>query len=269
MTENRPLASRPAAAPLQSHGGRWGDAPIRLGLRLNHAAVLRQAGDGLRPDMARLAEATMRAGADSVVLRVDDQGGLITADDLRRIRDRVRAPLTLELRPDPARLDWLLTLEPAAVTLLPPAGGDVAADPDRLARMVDGLGTAGIAVVMLVGPEPDQIEAVRAAGVRSVEIDTTRYGEADPQHRGPLFQQLRQAAIQARGLGLGIQAGHGLDFATLAPVAALPHLQGITCGRFLIAEALFIGIEDAVRHTRRLIDAARRQARRHAAQTGG
>ncbi|MFD0386765.1 pyridoxine 5'-phosphate synthase [Tistrella bauzanensis] len=70
-------------------------------------------------------------------------------------------------------------------------------------------------------------------------------------------------------MGLGIQAGHGLDFATLAPVAALPHLQGITCGRFLIAEALFIGIEDAVRHTRRLIDAARRQARRHAAQTGG
>ncbi|MFD0386766.1 pyridoxine 5'-phosphate synthase [Tistrella bauzanensis] len=185
MTENRPLASRPAAAPLQSHGGRWGDAPIRLGLRLNHAAVLRQAGDGLRPDMARLAEATMRAGADSVVLRVDDQGGLISADDLRRIRDRVRAPLTLELRPDPARLDWLLALEPAAVTLLPPADGDVAAGHDGLARMVDGLGAAGIAVVMLVAPESDQIEAVRAAGVRSVEIDTTRYGEADPQHRGP------------------------------------------------------------------------------------
>lgn len=258
MTQNRPLAAW--SAPLQAHGGRRGDGPLRLGLRLNHAALLRQAGDGQRPDMARLAEATVKAGADSVVLRVDDGSGLITADDVRRIAERARVPLTLEMQPDPARVAWVTSLNPAAVMLLP----DPEVDAARMAAVAGSLHEAGVPVLALVAPDIRVIEQVHASGIRGIELDTTFYGEAAEDLRAPRLQQIRHAASHAHGLGLGLQAGHALDYSTLAPIAGLPHIQGITCGRFLITEALFIGIEEAVRHTRRLIDAARRQARRHA-----
>jgi len=140
-------------------------------------------------------------------------------------------------------------------------GLDVAAEEARLARFVAPLAEAGCRVSLFVAAEARQIEAARRIGAAVVELHTGAFCDAHAEGRAGESEaelaRLRESAAHARGLGLEVHAGHGLSYDTVGPIAALPEVVELNIGHFLIGEAIFTGLEQAIRHMRALMDAAR------------
>jgi pyridoxine 5-phosphate synthase len=139
----------------------------------------------------------------------------------------------------------------------------VAAGHNRLTPLVGRLGSAGIRVSLFVAPDPAQIQAARDVGAQVVELHTGAYCVAvreGAQTAAALLASLREAAAQADGLGLEVHAGHGIDFETVGAIAAIPQVAELNIGHFLISEAIFTGLDPAIRRMRALMDAARDEA---------
>jgi pyridoxine 5-phosphate synthase len=142
-------------------------------------------------------------------------------------------------------------------------GLDVAGQSERVAPLVCALKAAGIRVSLFIEPDPAQIAAAALAGAQVVELHTGAYCLAVRERRGAadrLLRRLREAAAKAADLGLEVHAGHGMDYETVSPVAAIPQVAELNIGHFLIGEAIFIGLDAAIRRMRGLMDAARGEA---------
>lgn len=240
---------------------------VRLGVNIDHVATVRNARGGAHPDPARAAEAALTAGADGVTAHLREDRRHITDADidvLTALCRRAGKPLNLEMAVTDEMLAIALRHRPHAACLVPErreevtteGGLAVAGHEARIAPVVKALSDAGVRVSLFIEPSEDQVEAAAAVGAQVVEFHTGRYCHLPEAERAVEFDRLAAAAAQADMLGLEVHAGHGLDFGTAAEVLAIPEIVELNIGHFLIGEAVFIGLDAAIRRMRAAMDEA-------------
>jgi pyridoxine 5-phosphate synthase len=241
--------------------------PLRLGVNLDHIATIRQARHTPYPDLLHAVRLAEVSGADSITLHLREDRRHIQDDDVFGIKPRLTRPLNLEMAATDGMQAIALRLLPEACCIVPErreeltteGGLDAAGQQVRLREFVQPLSAAGIEVSLFVEPDLRQLEAAVAIGAPVVELHTGAYANAsDPQHRARLAEDLFEAARIGREMGLVINAGHGLDYDNVRPIAAHPLFHELNIGHSIIARALFTGLPEAVSHMRSIMDAARR-----------
>lgn len=242
---------------------------VRLGVNIDHVATVRNARGGAHPDPARAAEAALAAGADGVTAHLREDRRHITDADievLSALCRRAGKPLNLEMAVTEEMLAVALRHRPHAACLVPErreevtteGGLAVAGCEARVAPTVKTLAQAGVRVSLFIEPSEDQVEAAAAVGAQVVELHTGRYCHLPPARRAAELDRLAAAAARADALGLEVHAGHGLDFGTAAEILAVPEVVELNIGHFLIGEAVFIGLDAAIRRMRAAMDEATR-----------
>ncbi|MGE3867163.1 MAG: pyridoxine 5'-phosphate synthase [Hyphomonadaceae bacterium] len=249
--------------------------PIRLGVNIDHVATIRNARGADYPDPVRAAELAMTAGADGITAHLREDRRHISdgdIDNLALLCRRRGKPLNLEMAVTPEMLEIALRHRPHAICLVPErreertteGGLDVAQGHNQIAPFVGKLAAAGSRVSLFIGADARQIEASARAGVAVVELHTGAYCDAVREGRAQeaagLLGALRAEAARAAALGLEVHAGHGIDYATVKPIAAIPEVAELNIGHFLIGEAVFVGLAAAIARMRALMDEARIEA---------
>ena len=242
--------------------------PLRLGVNIDHVATIRNARGGIHPDPVRAARVAAQAGADGITAHLREDRRHISDDDIRRLRDEIDLPLNLEMAATDEMIGIALEHIPHAACIVPEkraertteGGLDVAAAKMRLARIVDELNGAGIRVSLFIEPERAQLEAARAVGAPVVELHTGAYCDAPAARRAQELARIVEAAKIAEALGLECHAGHGLTFDTVGPIAQISTIVELNIGHFLVGEAIFGGLDSAIRRMRSLMDKARAEA---------
>ena len=245
---------------------------LRLGVNVDHVATIRNARGGGHPDPVRAARAAADAGADSIVAHLREDRRHISDDDLQRLIAAIDIPLTLEMAATDEMLGIALQHAPHAVCIVPErreertteGGLDVVSGHNHLKRFVDELGDRGAIVSMFIEPDDAQLDASRSIGAPAVEIHVGAYCDAvvAGQHDRAENHLARivAAAEYGAGIGLKVHAGHGITFETVGPVAAIPQIEELNIGHFIIGEAIFGGLDSSIRRMRSLMDTARAEA---------
>ncbi|QFT61610.1 pyridoxine 5'-phosphate synthase [Roseivivax sp. THAF30] len=245
------------------------DQTLRLGVNIDHVATVRNARGSAYPDPVRAAEIAEKAGADGITAHLREDRRHIRDGDIEALMASLRTPLNFEMAATEEMQKIALRHRPHAVCIVPEkreertteGGLEVAKDQNRLADFIVPLREAGARVSLFIAADPEQIEASARIGAAVVELHTGAYCdlhyEERFEERDAELERLRAAAAQAHGLGLEVHAGHGLTFETVGPIAAIPEIRELNIGHFLIAEAIFLGLDGAIREMRRLMDEAR------------
>ena len=239
--------------------------PLRLGVNIDHVATVRNARGGDNPDPFRAALMAQGAGADGITAHLREDRRHIRDDDIARLSRDLEIPLNLEMAATDEMLATALKARPHAACIVPEkreertteGGIDVVNHFARLKPIVAGLGAAGIRVSIFIEPDRKQLDASRELGAPVVELHTGAYANASGVKREKLLKQLHDAAEFGAGLGLEIHAGHGLTYENVQPIAAIAHIRELNIGHFLIGEAIFTGLVEAIQRMRRLMDDAR------------
>lgn len=235
---------------------------IALHVNVDHVATLRQARGTPYPDPVEAALMAERAGADGITVHLREDRRHIQDRDVRVMREVVRGTYNLEMAPTTAMVALAQSVRPEVVTLVPErreertteGGLDVLGLRDVLAAAVTALQGVGIQVSLFVAPEAAQLEASAALGVDQVELHTGDYANARNVDVARQLDALYQGAVQAHALGLRVAAGHGLTVANVRPVCALPHVVELNIGHALVADAVMVGMAEAVRAMRAAMD---------------
>ena len=244
---------------------------LRLGVNIDHVATIRNARGVSYPDPMRAAIVALEAGADGVTAHLREDRRHISDDDITRLSAMLRArgrPLNLEMAVTSEMLEIALHHRPHAVCLVPErreertteGGLDVAGGHNWIAPFVEKLREAGSRVSLFIGADPLQIEAASRTGAEVIELHTGAFCDAarEGSPEAPqILQTLRAGAKQAASLGLEVHAGHGIDYETVAPIAAMAEVRELNIGHFLVGEAIFVGLAPAVAEMRARMDAAR------------
>ena len=245
---------------------------VRLGVNIDHVATIRNARGVSYPDPARAAVVALEAGADGITAHLREDRRHISDADIAHLAELLRQrgrPLNLEMAVTSEMLEIALHHRPHAVCLVPErreertteGGLDVAGGHNWIAPFVEKLSKNGSRVSLFIGADPMQIEAASRTGAAVVELHTGAFCDAarDGLHdeAAEILEALKAGAKQAARLGLEVHAGHGIDYETVAPIAAIPEVAELNIGHFLIGEAIFTGLASAVREMRRRIDGAR------------
>ena len=242
---------------------------LRLGVNIDHVATVRNARGGAWPDPVRAAELAERAGADGITAHLREDRRHISDDDIDRLMGTLRLPLNFEMAATEEMQGIALRHRPHAVCLVPErreertteGGLDVLREENRLARFIAPLREAGSRVSIFIAADRAQVEAAARIGAAVVELHTGAYCDAHVEgrtaERDAELARLRDMAALAQELGLEVHAGHGLSYETVTPIAAIPEVQELNIGHFLVGEAIFRGLENAIREMRRLMDEAR------------
>jgi len=246
--------------------------PLRLGVNIDHVATVRNARGGLNPDPLRAARLAIDCGADGITAHLREDRRHISDADIEALsalcRDLGR-PLNFEMAVTDEMRDIALRYSPHAACLVPEkreertteGGLDVVKGHNRIAPVVKTLREAGIRVSLFIEADPDQIATAAAMGAQVVELhtgafcDALREGRAD--QADALLKTLRDGAALAADLGLEVHAGHGIDYETVTAIAAIPQVAELNIGHFLIGEAIFVGLGEAMAKMRSLMQAAR------------
>ncbi|WP_288350737.1 pyridoxine 5'-phosphate synthase [uncultured Thalassospira sp.] len=241
---------------------------LRLGVNIDHVATIRNARGGNSPDPVRAAALAKAAGADGITAHLREDRRHIRDEDMKRLRNEIDLPLNFEMAATDEMLAIALATKPHAVCLVPEkreertteGGLDVVGGHNHLKRFVSELGDAGIRVSLFIEASKDQLDAAKSLGAPVVEIHTGAYCDAETDaDRAHELERIRNAVTYGAGIGLEIHAGHGLNFETVEPIAAMAEIAELNIGHFLIGEAVFVGLEAAIVEMRRLMDAARGQ----------
>ena len=238
---------------------------LRLGVNIDHVATIRNARGGEHPDPVRAAEIVAAVGGDGITAHLREDRRHIRDDDLARIQAATDLPLNLEMAATDEMLEIALRHKPHAACIVPEkreertteGGLDAAGQHNHLAPIVTRLNDAGIRVSLFIEPDPRQIEAAMRLRAPVVEFHTGRYAHVEGEDRAAELRRLADAAALAWKNGIEPHAGHGLTYENVVPVAAIPQLAELNIGHYLIGEAIFTGLEDAVRRMRALMDEAR------------
>jgi pyridoxine 5-phosphate synthase len=239
---------------------------ILLGVNIDHVATLRQARGTEYPSPLEAALAAEAAGADYITLHLREDRRHIQDRDVEALRGALRTRMNLESAVTPEMVAFAQRVRPHDVCLVPErraeltteGGLDVARDLKRVEGACRELGGVGIRVSLFIDAKPAQIDAAASAGAPVVELHTGRYAEArDPGEQRRELEELRAAAAYAAGKGLQVNAGHGLNYVNVAPVAAIAHLRELNIGHAIIARSVFVGIAQAVREMKTLVDSRR------------
>jgi pyridoxine 5-phosphate synthase len=242
--------------------------PLRLGVNIDHVATIRNARGGRHPDPVRAARLAAQAGADGITAHLREDRRHISDDDILRLSREIDLPLNLEMAATEEMLAIALRHTPHAACIVPEkrteitteGGLDAVGGHNHLARYVRELGAAGIRVSLFVDPDAAQLDAAVRLGAPVVELHTGSYCEAEGEARQRELDRLVAAAAHAETVGLECHAGHGLSFDTVGAVAAIRNVVELNIGHFLVGEAIFGGLDSAIRRMRSLMDTARADA---------
>jgi pyridoxine 5-phosphate synthase len=238
---------------------------LRLGVNIDHVATIRNARGGGHPDPVRAARLAEAAGADGITAHLREDRRHISDDDIARLVRELARPLNFEMAATAEMLGIALRHKPHAACLVPEkreertteGGLDVRAGRQHLMGVAEALRAAGIRVSLFVEPDPAQLDAALAVGAHIVELHTGAYCDAEGEARARHLHRLHAAAAHAEVIGLECHAGHGLTFDTVGPIAAIPSIAELNIGHFLVGEAIFGGLDSAIRRMRALMDKAR------------
>ncbi len=236
---------------------------LRLGVNIDHVATIRNARGGAHPDPLRAAHMAAAAGADGITAHLREDRRHMTDADIAALVAEIALPLNLEMAATEEMLGIALRNKPHAACIVPErraertteGGLNATGQFKTLAPFVARLSDAGIRVSLFIAPDAAQIEAAARLGAPVVELHTGPYAHSDGSTDE--LARLATAAKLAVSMGLEVHAGHGLTFANVAPVAALPELAELNIGHFLIGEAVFSGLANAIHAMRARMDAAR------------
>ena len=238
---------------------------LRLGVNIDHVATIRNARGGEHPDPVRAAQIVAAVGGDGITAHLREDRRHIRDEDIARIQAATDLPLNFEMAATDEMVAFALKHRPHAACIVPErreertteGGLDAAGQQNRLAGVVARLSDAGIRVSLFIAPEARQIEAAMRLGAPVVELHTGEYAHAEGAARSAELKRLTDMAALAARNGIEPHAGHGLTFDNVQPVAAIPQIAELNIGHYLIGEAIFTGLEEALRHMRALMDAAR------------
>jgi len=252
------------------------NSPLRLGVNIDHVATVRNARGGRHPDPVKAALIAIAAGADGITAHLREDRRHIVDDDIARLKAQIDKPLNLEMAATSEMVAIACKTRPHAVCIVPErraertteGGLDAAGQRAHLRAVVSQLAAAGIRVSLFIAAEPAQIEAAAAIGAPVIEIHTGAWCEAvvagDAAAGAAEFARIVRGASLAAEAGLEVHAGHGLDFVTAEKIATLAQIVELNIGHFLIGEAIFAGLDAAVRQMRAAMDRGRAQQGRGA-----
>ncbi len=240
--------------------------PILLGVNIDHVATVRQARGTRYPDPVQAAIDAEEAGADGITLHMREDLRHIQARDVRLIKQVLQTRMNLELAVTDAMLDFAEEISPEHTCLVPEkreeltteGGLDVLTHRKSVEHAVRRLQAIGSEVSLFIDPERDQISAAADIGAPVIELHTGCYADAThPEQQQHELERIRHAAEYAASLNLIVNAGHGLNYHNVQPIAAINELHELNIGHAIIARALFCGMKEAVRHMRQLMQEAR------------
>ena len=238
---------------------------VRLGVNIDHVATIRNARGGAHPSPLAAALQAEAAGADGITAHLREDRRHIRDDDMVAIKAGISVPLNFELAATSDMIAMALKIRPNAACIVPEKREEVTTEgglavigqeawlADQLAPLKD----AGIKLSLFIEANQADIDAAVAIGADIVELHTGRYCH-DSAGRGSELLRLQAAARHAATVGIECHAGHGLDYDTVSPIAAIPNIEELNIGHFLIGESIFCGLPAAIEKMRHLIDAARR-----------
>jgi pyridoxine 5-phosphate synthase len=245
---------------------------LRLGVNIDHVATIRNARGGRHPDPVRAASLAIEAGADGITAHLREDRRHISDDDIVRLKAAIAKPLNLEMAATDEMVEIALRTKPHAACLVPErraerttegglnAAGDRAALEPKIAKLRE----ASIRVSLFIAPEPSQIETAAALGAPVIEIHTGAWCHALADRNAAAaeaeWRRIREGAKLAKSLGLEVHAGHGLDYASAESIAALPEIVELNIGHFLVGDAVFVGLAEAVTMMRAAMQRGRARA---------
>ena len=250
-----------------SNGSKTGK--LRLGVNIDHVATIRNARGGDHPDPVRAAEIVASVGGDGITAHLREDRRHIRDADLQRIQQATDLPLNLEMAATEEMLAIALAHKPHAACIVPEkreertteGGLDAAGLHNTLTPIVWKLKDNGIRVSLFIEADERQLDAAQRLGVPVVEFHTGEYAHAgldgDAEREGRELERIATMSAAARSVGIEPHAGHGLTYENVKPIAAIPELAELNIGHYLVGEAVFVGLEEAVRRMRRLMDESR------------
>lgn len=238
---------------------------IELGINIDHVATLRQARGTCYPDPVRAALLAEAAGADLITLHLREDRRHIQDRDVLNLRGQLSTRMNLEAAVTDEMIAFALRVKPHDVCLVPEkrqeltteGGLDVVGGFARIKEAVQRLSDGGIRVSLFIDATPEQLDAAQAAGAPVIEIHTGAYAEAEGEAVSRELLRIHDAVMQGGRLGLRVNAGHGLHFGNVQPIAALPGICELNIGHAIVAEAVFMGWQPAIREMKRLMLTAR------------
>lgn len=242
---------------------------LRLGVNIDHVATVRNARGGDTPDPVRAAKLAEQAGADGITAHLREDRRHIGDSDIDALMETLTVPLNFEMAATEEMQKIALRHKPHAVCIVPEkreertteGGLEVAREENHLAHYIAPLRDAGCRVSIFIAADQRQIVAAHRIGAQVIELHTGAYcdahAEGDFETRDAELEKMRDMSAYAHSLGLEVHAGHGLTYDTVQPVAAFPEVMELNIGHFLIGEAIFRGLPDAIAEMRRLMDEAR------------
>jgi pyridoxine 5-phosphate synthase len=245
---------------------------LRLGVNIDHVATVRNARGGAYPDPLRAAKLAEEAGADGITAHLREDRRHISDADIEGLMQVLSVPLNFEMAATEEMQRIALRHKPHAVCIVPEkreertteGGLEVAREENRLAGYIAPLRDAGCRVSIFIAADARQIEAAHRIGAEVIELHTGAYCDAHAEghftERDAELERLRDMSAYAHSLGLEVHAGHGLNYETVAAVAAFPEVMELNIGHFIIGESIFRGLSPAIQEMRRLMDAARAPA---------
>jgi pyridoxine 5-phosphate synthase len=242
---------------------------IRLGVNVDHVATVRNARGSKHPDPVKAAEIAIAAGADGITAHLREDRRHIVDDDVIRLKACINKPLNLEMAVTQEMIGIACKLKPHAACIVPErrqertteGGLDALSQREALRAAVSELAAAGIRVSLFIAAEPKQIEAAVAVGAPVIEIHTGAWCDAltagDGAAAAAEFERITRGVMMGKNAGLEVHAGHGLDFITAERIAGLPEIAELNIGHFLIGEAIYSGLDSAVRTMRAAMERGR------------
>lgn len=237
---------------------------IRLGVNIDHVATLRNARGGIHPCPVKAAQIAKDAGAHGITAHLREDRRHIRDNDIKRLKEEISLPLNMEMAATDEMLAIALATKPNACCIVPEkrhevtteGGLDVAGQKEYLRPFVDKIRHAGIRVSLFINAEEEQILASHDLGADIVELHTGAYCHATGDERKKELQKIIKGAQLVGETGIECHAGHGLTFDTVQPIAAIKNMVELNIGHFLIGEAVFMGLADAIKHMKELMEQA-------------
>jgi len=240
-------------------------SPMSLSINIDHVATIRNARGGVHPDPLAAALAVLEAGADGITMHLREDRRHVRDHDVERVRATIAAPLNFEMAATEEMVSIAERLRPADCCIVPEkraeltteGGLDLLRADAFLPEAVRRLSGAGIRVSIFIEADPAQIEAAAMLGAQAIELHTGTYADATPDARPAILARLEAGAKSAAAAGLACHAGHGLSYETIAGIARIAEICEVSIGHFLVGQAVFEGLPNAVRRMQALIAAAR------------
>ena len=237
---------------------------LRLGVNIDHVATVRNARGGVHPDPVRAAVLAEQAGADGITAHLREDRRHIRDADIADIKAALTIPLNFEMAATEEMVAIALATRPHAACIVPErreevtteGGLAVAGRENKLIWHLAAIKEAGIRLSLFIEPNPEEIRAAATVGTDIIELHVGRYCE-DEAGRPTELLRIQQAAALAEDLGIECHAGHGLDYDTVAAIAAIPQMRELNIGHFLMGESMFVGMPAALAEMRRLMIQAR------------